>query len=88
MPVDDLIDALLSKLGEIDSAWAHTFPPIPAGYRKVERLMRTYGYGNVKEALQYAIDVQLKPDNPMGFLVSTLNQRFKIEDVPVQEGML
>ena len=86
--VDDLIEGLVSKLGDISPQWNAAFPPIPAGYRKLQRFINRYGYANVKEALQYAIDVEIKPANPDGFLVAVLSQRFKIEDVPVQEGML
>lgn len=88
MPVDDLIDGLVSKLGDISPRWTQAFPPIPSGYRMLNKLITRHGYVNVKETLQYLIDERVVPDNPHGLLVALLNNREKIEDVPVQEGML
>ncbi|HET9672153.1 MAG TPA: hypothetical protein VFQ40_04820 [Actinomycetota bacterium] len=88
MKPDDLIEALVVRCGEISPRWTECFPAIPQGYRKLQRLISRYGYGNVRDALEWVIAFQVKPDNAMGVLTARLNFKAKVEDVPVQEGML
>lgn len=86
--VDARIEGLVERLGGLSPRWSEAFPLVPSGYRKLQRLIQKFGYVNVKEALQFALEIEARPDNPLGYLLGTLSRNVKVEDVPVQEGML
>lgn len=68
---DDLIDALVDKLGKISPKWTATFSANPAGYKKLQKLVSTYGYPAVRSALQFALDFEVVPENKTAMPVLT-----------------
>jgi hypothetical protein len=87
---DDLTDALIDKLAAISPKWRETFPATPGGYRKLQRLINTYGSGNLRMALQFALEAKIVPHDATAFpvLQGILKRRMKIEDVETSKGML
>lgn len=75
--VDNLIDGLISKLGDVSPKWTSTFPPDPSGYKKLNKLITRYGQPAVKEALQYALEEKIVPinDSAMPVLVGLVRVR-------------
>lgn len=86
---DDLLDALIDKLGEISPVWSETFPPNPSGYKKLQRLINKYGSGNVRNALQIALERRIVPQgaSAMSLMVGLLNAYSKVEDVKVKDAL-
>ncbi len=85
---DDLTDALIDKLAEqVSVKWRHTFPPNPGGYKKLQRLITTYGYMNVRESLQFALDARIVPHDAtaMPLLTGLCRRRVKVETVKTEK---
>jgi hypothetical protein len=58
---DDLIEALIVRLGEVSPVWEQTFPPNPKGYAGIQKFINTYGYSIVRESLGFALDSRIVP---------------------------
>jgi hypothetical protein len=59
---DDLIEALIVRLGEVSPVWVQTFPPNPKGYAGIQKFINTYGYGVVRESLSFALSSRIEPN--------------------------
>lgn len=75
--VDDQIEGLVDKLNDVSHAWGDTFPADPSGYRRLQRLIRDHGRGNVVACLQYALDAKISPQgsSAMPLLVTLCKNR-------------
>lgn len=62
---NDLLEALIDKLGEVSPVWSRTFAGSPAvdvaGWKRTQLVIREYGESKVREAFEYCLATNVIP---------------------------